>query len=53
MMGNRGAGAGSDTYGSTGMGGDGPTNAGPHDSKIANKLDPRVDSDVGKLSLLC
>lgn len=22
-------------------------NAGPHNSKIANKLDPRVDSDLG------
>lgn len=25
------------------------TNAGPHDSNIANKLDPRVDSDRGTL----
>ena len=23
------------------------TNHGPHDSKTANKLDPRVDSDMG------
>lgn len=32
----------------------GPTNAGPHDSphdsKVANKMDPRVDSDLGKLN---
>jgi hypothetical protein len=47
-LGGTGAGAG---YGnqSTGMGstgnGYGSTNAGPHDSNIANKLDPRVDSD--------
>lgn len=49
----------SDTYGSNTAGGYGSsntgsstTNAGPHDSKLANKLDPRVDSDLGKLSLL-
>jgi len=24
------------------------TNAGPHDSNIANKVDPRVDSDLGQ-----
>jgi hypothetical protein len=49
-----------DTYGSTEMGGDDSTratsagsgnmNAGPHDSKLANKMDPRVDSDMGKPS---
>jgi hypothetical protein len=27
-------------------------NAGPHDSKLANKLDPRVDSDLGKHMIL-
>lgn len=27
------------------------TNAGPHDSNVANKADPRVDSDRGKLIL--
>ncbi|OQE35198.1 hypothetical protein PENCOP_c014G02977 [Penicillium coprophilum] len=36
-----GAGLGS-THGTTGIG---STNAGPHDSNIANKADPRVDSD--------
>jgi len=24
------------------------TSAGPHDSNVANKLDPRVDSDLGQ-----
>jgi hypothetical protein len=53
-------GAGSDNYGSSNVGGYGSTNtgshgsstinAGPHDSKIANKMDPRVDSDLGKLN---
>jgi hypothetical protein len=45
-------GSGSDNYGSSNMGGYGSStiNAGPHDSKIANKLDPRVDSDLGKLN---
>jgi hypothetical protein len=28
----------------------GPNNVGPHDSKMANKMDPRVDSDLGKLN---
>ena len=37
----------SDTYNSE-MTGTNTTNAGPHDSKVANKLDPRVDSDLGK-----
>lgn len=51
-----------DTYGSTGMGGYGSTratsagsdnvNPGPHDSKLANKMDPRLDSDMGKPSLI-
>ena len=27
--------------------GTGSTNAGPHNSNIANKMDPRVDSDLG------
>jgi hypothetical protein len=45
-------GSGSDNYGSSNMGGygSGTINAGPHDSKIANKMDPRVDSDLGKLN---
>ena len=54
-MGNKSTGNGSDT-GSTTMGGDDSTNsgssginAGPHGSKMANKMDPRVDSDLGKL----
>jgi hypothetical protein len=40
------------TYGTSGLTGTGThgtygsTNAGPHDSKIANKVDPRVDSDL-------
>lgn len=50
------------TYGTTGMNtgmnsgntyaqneyGTGSTNAGPHNSNIANKADPRIDSDLGK-----
>lgn len=28
--------------------GAGSTNAGPHNSNVANKMDPRVDSDLGK-----
>jgi len=39
-----GTGLGSSHTG-TGLGGSHSTNAGPHDSNIANKLDPRVDSD--------
>jgi len=43
-MGNQGGRSGD--YGSTETGGGGSNvNAGPHDSKLANKLDPRVDSD--------
>jgi len=34
-----------DTYNSE-MTGTNTTNAGPHDSKVANKLEPRVDSDL-------
>jgi len=36
------------TTGNTGFGGglSNSTNAGPHDSNVANKLDPRVDSDL-------
>lgn len=48
-----GVGTGNSTYGSgvtggtTGTGyGNTSTNAGPHDSNLANKLDPRVDSDL-------
>jgi hypothetical protein len=48
-MGNQGDRSGD--YGSTETGGGGSNvNAGPHDSKLANKLDPRVDSDMGKPS---
>jgi len=41
-----GTGLGSNTHG-TGLGSNthGSTNAGPHDSNMMNKLDPRVDSD--------
>lgn len=51
-MGNQGR---SNDYGTTAMRGDRSTNptnanAGPHDSKMANKMDPRVDSDMGKRS---
>ncbi|OOQ81598.1 hypothetical protein PEBR_42412 [Penicillium brasilianum] len=42
---SQGAAKGPDTYGSTTTGGN-TVNAGPHDSKLANKLDPRVDSDL-------
>lgn len=28
--------------------GTGSTNAGPHNFNVANKMDPRVDSDLGK-----
>jgi hypothetical protein len=42
---NHGAARGPDTYGSTTSGAN-TTNAGPHNSKLANKLDPRVDSDL-------
>jgi hypothetical protein len=44
-LGNQGAARGPDTYGSTTTGAN-TVNAGPHDSKAANKLDPRVDSDL-------
>ena len=57
-VGNKGPGTASDTSGSTAMGGDSSTkagsseiNAGPHDSKMANKMDPRVDNDQGKSKL--
>lgn len=36
------------THGTTGAG-YGSTIAGPHSSNIANKADPRVDSDLGRL----
>jgi len=42
---NNNTGAGFGTTGATGAGYGTSTNAGPHDSNIANKLDPRVDSD--------
>ena len=32
-------------HGTTAMGTAGNTTAGPHDSSLLNKLDPRVDSD--------
>lgn len=48
----------SENYGSNTAGGYGSSNtgsskinAGPHDSKLANKADPRVDSDLGKFNL--
>lgn len=44
-FGNHGAARGPDTYDSTTTGAN-TTNAGPHNSKLANKLDPRVDSDL-------
>ncbi|KAJ5899072.1 hypothetical protein N7495_003816 [Penicillium taxi] len=34
------------SHGSTGTTGGRATNAGPHDSNLANKMDPRVDSDL-------
>ena len=38
--------------GTTGAGyGNTSTNAGPHSSNLANKADPRVDSDLGKPDL--
>jgi hypothetical protein len=47
-FGNQGATRGPDTYDSATTEAN-TTNAGPHNSKLANKLDPRVDSDLGKL----
>ena len=43
--------------GATGTGtgttsGYGSTNAGPHSSNVANKADPRVDSDLGKFKTI-
>lgn len=56
-MGSRGGHSDADNYGSAATGRDNSTNAsqpsssdinaGPHDSKMANKMDPRVDSDLG------
>lgn len=46
-VGNHGTTRRPDTYDSATTGAT-TTNAGPHDSKVANKLDPRVDSDLGK-----
>jgi hypothetical protein len=43
--GNHGAARGPDTYDTTTTGAN-TTNAGPHNSKVANKLDPSVDSDL-------
>ncbi|KGO76044.1 hypothetical protein PITC_012010 [Penicillium italicum] len=54
-MGNRGDSSDPGTYGSTEMSGYGSTrastgssgmNAGPHDSKLANKIDPLIDSEM-------
>jgi hypothetical protein len=42
---NQGTTRAPDTYGS-GMSDTNTANAGPHNSKVANKLDPRVDSDL-------
>jgi hypothetical protein len=39
---------GGNTLTSTSSAGQGNINAGPHDSKLTNKMDPRVDSDLGK-----
>jgi hypothetical protein len=38
-------------YGSSGAGGAGygSTTAGPHSSDLANKADPRIDSDQGRI----
>jgi hypothetical protein len=47
--GNHGAARGPDTYDTTTTGAS-TTNAGPHNSKVANKLDPSVDSDLGKFN---
>ncbi|KAJ6010611.1 hypothetical protein N7451_002023 [Penicillium sp. IBT 35674x] len=41
---NLGGSSGSDPYGQSRTGGS--SNAGPHDSSMANKMDPRVDSDM-------
>jgi hypothetical protein len=56
-MGSRGGHSDPDKYGSAATGRDDSTsasqpsssdiNTGPHDSKMANKMDPRVDSDLG------
>ncbi|MDI1487047.1 MAG: hypothetical protein OHK93_006310 [Ramalina farinacea] len=43
-LGATGSGLGSNTTGQHGYGGS--TTAGPHDSNLANKADPRVDSDL-------
>lgn len=50
--GNTGSGFGGDQYGSSTMrgSGSGNENVGPHDSRFANKMDPRVDSDQGSLT---
>ena len=42
-------GYGSSGVGSTGHGTTGSSTAGPHSSNLANKADPRVDSDLGML----
>lgn len=46
--------SGNDMTGQTGSGygshGTGSTNAGPHSSNLGNKVDPRVDSDLGKFT---
>ncbi|KAJ5792281.1 uncharacterized protein N7503_008259 [Penicillium pulvis] len=45
---NLGGSSGSDPYTQSRTGG--ASNAGPHDSSMGNKMDPRVDSDMGMLS---
>ncbi|KAJ5355140.1 uncharacterized protein N7496_012352 [Penicillium cataractarum] len=44
-LGNHGGARGPDTYSSATTGAN-TVNSGPHNSKLANKLDPRVDSDL-------
>lgn len=48
---NLGGSSGSDPYNQSRTGG--ASNAGPHDSSMGNKMDPRVDSDMGRLSHKC
>ena len=49
-LGGTTAGTGYGSHGTTGYGSN--TTAGPHDSNLANKADPRVDSDRGVFSNL-
>lgn len=41
-------GAATQAHGTAGFGSHTAANAGPHSSNLANKLDPRVDSDLGR-----